>query len=55
MHHHIDILDNEPDGDENEDSYDEDDVDLHNVNHPDCMPLHIQSRLLGPPCSPRDP
>jgi hypothetical protein len=31
-----------------EDLYDEDDLDLHDVNHPNYMPLHVQARLLGP-------
>jgi hypothetical protein len=34
----MDILDAEPDGYDDEDSYDEDYLDLHDVNHPDYMP-----------------
>jgi hypothetical protein len=43
----MDILHAEPDGNENEDSYDEDDLDLHDVNHPDYMSPHVQAHLLG--------
>jgi hypothetical protein len=48
MYPHMDILDTEPDGDDNEDSYDKDDLDLHDINHPDYMPLHVQAHLHGP-------
>jgi hypothetical protein len=34
-------------------SYDEDDLDLHDFNHPNYMPPHVQARLLGP-CVPRE-
>jgi hypothetical protein len=43
MYLHMDILDAEPDGDDNEDE-----LDLHDVNHPNYMPPHVQSHLLGP-------
>jgi hypothetical protein len=48
MYPHMDILDAEPDGYDDEDSYDEDDLDLHDVNHPDYIPPHVQARLIGP-------
>jgi transposase InsO family protein len=48
MYPHMDVLDAEPDGGDDEDLYDKDDLDLHDVNHPDYMPPHVQDRLLGP-------
>jgi hypothetical protein len=48
MYPHMDILDAEPDGDNDKDSYDEDDLDLYDVNHPNYMPPHVQARLIGP-------
>jgi hypothetical protein len=41
------ILDAEPNGDYNKDLYDEDELDFHDVNHPDYMPPHVQARLIG--------
>jgi hypothetical protein len=48
MYPHMDILDTDPDGDNNKESYDKDDLDLHDVNHPDYIPPHVQASLLGP-------
>jgi hypothetical protein len=48
MYPHIGSLDAEPNGDDDKDLYDKDDLDLHDVNHPNYMPPHVQDRLLGP-------
>jgi hypothetical protein len=48
MYPHMDILDADTNGDNNKDSYDEDDLDLHDVNHPDYMPTHVQTGLIRP-------
>jgi hypothetical protein len=48
MYPHMEALDAEPDGDDDKDLYDEDDLDLHDVNHPDYMLPHDQARLIGP-------
>jgi hypothetical protein len=43
MYPQMDILDAEPDGDNDEELYDKDDLDLHDVNHPNYMPPHVQA------------
>jgi hypothetical protein len=48
MYQHMDILVSEPNGNDDKDAYDEDDLNLHDVSHPDYMPPHVQDRLLGP-------
>jgi hypothetical protein len=42
----MDILDDEPDGEDDKVLYDKDYLDLHDVNHPDYMPSHVQDRLI---------
>jgi hypothetical protein len=42
------IIDVDFDGSDNEDSYNGEDLDLYDINHPDYMPPHVQAHLIGP-------
>jgi hypothetical protein len=48
MYPQMDIIDPENHGDDEEDSYNEDDLDVHDVIHPIYIPPHAQASLLGP-------